>query len=562
VTYHKSNIKARQQPEAAPDTISILELSRGIQYNHLTFGIGSAQLNTTFDYNQANGRFSMSYVTGTHSLKLGLSALHGVENNVNITIPNDMQYQFFSGVPVSLTQFATPGNDKNTLGLNLGLFAQDRWTVRKVTLSLGVRFDYLNAFVPAQTRPGGQFVDTFQFGRIKNVPNWKDLNPRLGMAYDLMGNGRTALKVSLGRYVTAQATSIAKAVNPANAIVTQASRTWTDANRNFVPDCNLHNIAANGECGALSDSGFGTIRVLTRYDADVLQGFGVREYNWQTTASIQHELRPGWSAELGYFRTFFGNFLVTDNLLITPADYDPYSIAAPADPRLPGGGGNRIAGLYDINPAKFGRSDLLITSAKKYGDQKEIYNGVDLRVNGRVGGSTVLGGGLSVGRPATDNCFVVDSPQQARSGFCNVTPPWSAGTEFKFNGSYQLPFDSQVSWVFQNLPGIAKSANYSASNSEIAPSLGRSLAAGTDGRVTIDILPPQSQFEERQMQIDLRFTKIVPVGKGRIRGWVDLYNVFNANTVLGVVGRLGPTWLLPTSVLGGRLVKFGGQLDF
>ena len=574
-TYHNSNVKPAQQPEASPDTISILELSRFFQYNHYVYfgpyAVGPGALADILEYNQFNQRFSMSYVTGTHSLKVGVTAFQGVENNQNIQIPNDVQYQFFFGGPVGLTQFATPGNDRNSV-LNLGIFAQDRWTVNRLTLNLGVRFDYLNGTVPAQTRLGGQFVDTFSIEQIDNVPNWKDVAPRLGVAYDLMGDGRTALKASLGRYVTAQGTGIAQAVNPANAIVTFANRTWTDVNMDFVPDCDLQSFAVNGECGALSDSGFGTPRVATRYDPDLLEGFGVREYNWQTTASIQHELRPGWSVEATYFRTSFGNFTVTDNLLVTPEDYDPYSITVPGDPRLPGGGGNQLTGLYDINPAKFGQVDLFVTSAENFGDQTEVYNGVDVSFDGRVGDGTLLAGGVSVGRTVSDNCFAVDSPEQARPGFCTFTPPWSTGAEFKFNGSYQLPLDTQIAWVLQYLPGIGRQANYSAGNAEIAPSLGRDLAAGPNARATVQLMPAtacdffggcrSTEHEARQTQLDLRFTKIFRTGQGRIKGWVDIYNVFNANTVLSAVGQFGPSYLLPSAILGGRLVKFGGQFDW
>ena len=75
-------------------------------------------------------------------------------------------------------------------------------------------------------------------------------------------------------------------------------------------------------------------------------------------------------------------------------------------------------------------------------------------------------------------------------------------------------------------------------------------------------MPPQSQFEKRQTQLDLRLTKNFTAGRGHFRAWVDLYNVTNANTILGVNSQYGLAWLAPTIVLGGRLLKFGGQIDF
>src|SRR5437667_9133212 len=67
-----------------------------------------------------------------------------------------------------------------------------------------------------------------------------------------------------------------------------------------------------------------------------------------------HDALPisGWSITGGYYRNWFGNFLVTDNTLVTPADYDPYCVTAPTDSRLPNGGGYQVCGLYDIKPVK------------------------------------------------------------------------------------------------------------------------------------------------------------------------------------------------------------------
>jgi hypothetical protein len=559
---HPSPEYSRAQPGMPASAIGIFEISQGIYYNTRVTGIGGAAESDVNVRDNMDGRFAASYITGTHSVKVGVSMYHGIDNYYNVRIPHDISYTFNNGAPVSLTQWATPSTNLQTVNM-LGLYAQDQWTVKRLTLNLGLRFDYLNAYVPAQTRPAGQFVQELRVARVDNVPNWKDINPRLGVAYDLRGDGRTAVKASLGRYVTSLGTGTARMVNPANAIVQSSSRTWDDSIiRNFVPDCDLRDSALNNECGAGSDAAFGTVRVTQTLDPALLDGFAVREYQWQGSVGIGHELRPGWATDVTYHRTQFGNFQVTDNLLVGPQDYDPYSFLAPVDPRLPGGGGYLVSGLYDVKLAKFGQSQRFITSADKFGDQKEFYNGVAVNVTGRVGEHARLGGGINVGQVTTDRCFVVDSPEEARPGFCRVQPPWSAGTDVKFNGSYQLPLASTVSWVFQNLPGTTRTATYSASNAEIALSLGRDLSSGPTGRVNVAIIRPESLYEKRQSQLDLRFTKLFKVRGGRVRGWVDLYNVTNANTILGVNGQYGTSWLAPTVILGGRLLKFGTQIDF
>lgn len=102
--------------------------------------------------------------------------------------------------------------------------------------------------------------------------------------------------------------------------------------------------------------------------------------------------------------------------------------------------------------------------------------------------------------------------------------------------------------TYQNLAGPAITATYVATNAEIAPSLGRNLAVGAGGTALIELIPQKSQYEERINQIDLRFNKIVRVGRTRIEGMLDIYNLLNADTVLGIVPRYGPNWLRPSQM--------------
>jgi hypothetical protein len=388
---------------------------------------------------------------------------------------------------------------------------------------------------------------------VDSVPNWKDLSPRLGVAYDLFGNGRTAIKASAGRYMALE--SPASANDPAAAMVTSATRTWTDANRDYVPQ--------ESELGALSNANFGKTVINTRWDPEELVGWGKRGYNWQTSAAVQQELWPGVALNVGYFRTWFGNFRVTDNLLVTPADYSPFCITSPVDSRLPGGGGQQICGLYDIDPSKFGLvSNLVTAGAGKYGKETEIYNGVDVTVDARFGKGGLFSGGMSRGATVADKCNVtVDSPQHY---LCKTRV---SENQVKFSGAYPLPWSLQVSGTYQNLPGYPITASYVATNAAIAPSLGRNLgacrgAATCNATVTVPLIEPGTRFEDRINQVDARLTKTLRLGRTRIQGMFDVYNVFNANSIVLENVNYGSAWLQPNQILGGRLVKFGFQLDY
>jgi hypothetical protein len=554
-------------PGVPEGNISVSESTTG-------FGFRSATGGTFYGFNrnnQYNYRASGSYVTGTHALKVGLFFMNGWGYVTN-EVPGDMKFTFTRGAPSSLTEYATPIAFRERLKADLGLYAQDQWTMKRLTLNLGVRYDYVNAYVPAQHLDAGRFVPARDFAEVPNVPNYKDLSPRLGVSYNLFGTGRTAVKATFGRYVTGiMASTLARAANPVQASVNSATRTWGDSNGNFVPDCDFTNPQPNGECtGRLSDLGFGGVRILTNYDSEVINGMGTRGYNWESSASIQHELLSGVSLNGGYYRRWYGNFMVTQNLAVNANSFDKYCAIAPVDPRLPGGGGNQICGFYDVTPTLFGQNNNLITASKKFGKQEDVYDGVDFSIAARLPRGVLLSAGVNKGRSRTDNCFAQDLPNLSivsttgvvsprNESFCDVRPPFLSSV--KLYGVYPLPiWDIQTSMTFQGSPGpmILAAATYT--NAQISAFLGRPNSTG--GNVLLDLVPPGTMYGDRIYQTDFRLSKSVRLGRTRTMATMDIFNLFNGNAVASVNNRFGPTWLQPVSILNGRLIKFGVQVDF
>lgn len=545
------------------DDRAILELSQGIQYG--SFGLcltcQSAYQDTPSAQRIAGG--SLSYVTGSHSFKTGVGFMNafqqaGGEPNFPDT------YFFFFQRPVAIYSFASPHAQRTEMDMVLEMFAQDSWTLDQLTLNLGVRYDSMRGSSPAQTRPGGFYLGETFFAEQKDTPNWKSIHPRLGASYDVFGTGRTAVKASLGRYElsTNYDLSFARASSPMGALTTQTTRDWFDADGDFVPDCDLKNGAANGECGIWADQNFGSTRPVTQFSDDVREGWNVSPYLWQSQLSLQHELAQNVSLTVGYYRTWYGNKTTNDNTAVTAADFDPYCITVPTDARLPSGGGGEACGFFDVSFEKRGQ----VSNLNVHVDRTQVYNGFDILLNARLPQGAILFGGLNTGQTVTDNCPSPDAP----AAWCKRTMPWHGDTAFKMSGMYPIPWqDIQAAFTYQNLPGSAQGTSASIANAAIAPSLGRNLsscAAPTGpcrSRATLTIIEPLTQFEDRQHQLDLRFSKVfVLAGTARLQGNFDFYNVTNASDVLTMTTRLGPSYFNARSIMPGRLMKVGGQLSW
>jgi hypothetical protein len=163
-------------------------------------------------------------------------------------------------------------------------------------------------------------------------------------------------------------------------------------------------------------------------------------------------------------------------------------------------------------------------------------------------------------------------PHPKTGAYCNIQASWGDSTQFKLNGVLPLPWDFQVSGVFQNLPGTADVINRATAtcalticgtytNAQIAPSLGRNLSAGATTTVSVPIVPPRTLYEDRLSQLDFRVTKIFKVRQTRLKANVDLYNALNSSAVTGVSGTY-PAFLIPATIMQARFVRFSGQFDF
>jgi Carboxypeptidase regulatory-like domain len=521
---------------------------------------------------------ALSYVTGSHSAKVGFYNVTAQRTSWVQDNASHLTYQFNNGVPNQLTQRATPLYRAERQKLDLGIYVQDKWTVRRLTLSGGFRFDTFQSYFPEQTLAPGPLVPNRSVTFPKtDMANWKDIVPRFGTVYDVRGNGKTALKMSINKYVTAQGLqgTYGDTANPVNRMANIVSRSWIDTDRDFVPDCDLTNVLVQdfrptgGDlCGTVSDTNFGRQTLSLSYDPDVLNGWGSRPYQWEFSTSVQHELQPRLSIDVGYFRRWFGNFGITDNLNLRPADYGSFSVTAPIDPRLPDGGGYTTTGFYNLNPDKVAVApNNYFTFAKNYGKQTEHWNGVDVTLNWRLPASMTIQGGVSTGQRDLNTCDVVDDLPEAAvltTPYCHQKENFL--TDGKLVWTYTIPkVDVSVSGLFYSRPGPQLSANQVIPNSVVRESLGRDLSANAQN-VTVNLVQPGAVFGERRNQLDLRVTKPFMIDSLRLGASFELYNAFNANTVLTESTTYRDAslsgWRIPTGIMPPRFIKLSLQMDF
>ncbi len=521
---------------------------------------------------------ALSYVTGSHNVKVGVQYNWGPYVNTRETNA-DLQQVYLNGVPNQVTIYNTPLRYKDTLKADVGIFAQDSWSLNRLTINTGLRWEYLSHEVSAATSGAGRFVGERNFDAIP-MPTWKDFAPRVGVVYDLFGNSKTALKASFNRYNESRTTFFANRYNPL--AIASANLSWTDLNGNDIADgptgCTY--LTAGCEMNfAQMPANFGVAR-LANVDDDYQ-----RTYNLEYTGGIQHELFPRVSVSATGYRRTFHDLLVRDNLLRTFDDYRSVDVVSPLD--------GEVFKAYTVaTTAQLARVQDFDTNAGS--DRDQTYTGFDLTFNARLPRGGTVFGGYTMERTLRVTCDEPDNPNNLR--FCDDGEndiPFQK--QFKFAGTYPLIWGIQVSASFQSLNGRA-TGGYTTLNNKIAGpgygDVGSPVGTGwfitpatryaanctgpcrpgelvipgmTEASVTLPLVPGGTEFFDRINQLDFSLAKWFSLGAGRrVQLQADLFNAMNSNPVLGVrsVNFGTATYNQVNGILNPRIMRLGVQFKW
>ncbi|MBI2834366.1 MAG: TonB-dependent receptor [Acidobacteria bacterium] len=489
---------------------------------------------------------SVSYVTGDHALKVGAQWGWGSQSQAVVGKNGDIVQQYRNGVPDSVVATNSPTAGLKTEMRNLGLYAQDSWRLDRLTLNPGVRFDYHTNQFPEQKVAAGRFTPARSFPAQSHVIDFKDVSPRLGVAFDLFGDGKTAIKASFGKYPFLETTVTALQFNPL--VLSTDTRTWRDLNGD--------DIAQDNELGPSTNNRFG-LRADINPDPNLK-----RVYSLLESVSIQRELAPGVGLLVSYNRRDYRNLMWINNVAVP---FTAYTLVTIPDPR----GNGQTLPVYNLLPAYRGLLNGVVSNSD---ENKRMYDGVDATLSARFSKGTVTVA-TSTGRLRTVTCEAaapvvgvsqigvaagVAEPNALR--FCDQRqyhiPFLTSG---RIVWTYDLPYRLTFSGVFQSTPGGTggipdKTTIYSVGRN-IVPTL-------TQATVNVALSEPGSQYYPRLNQLDIAAGRRFQVRHVQFEPKIEVFNVLNANPILSEITTFGPALGRPLEVLPPRVLRISANVKF
>jgi hypothetical protein len=522
----------------------------------------------------------VSYVTGTHNIKVGYTHEIGPDYRMDNEHNGDLQLNFNQGRPSTVTVYNTPLNAPGIVEYDAAFFAQDSWTFRRLTFNPGLRVEWFAAGMEETSAAAGRFAPARFFPAQHGLIRWgPDYAPRLAAVHDLFGDGRTALKTSFSKYHRQYDADPFLAY--ANAGVRQENRNWFDCALNaagnacsgVVLPTNNDGIAQDNEIGPSPSGGNFAQR------SGALPGDLRRQYNLEYTAGVQRQVRSGLAVSGLFIKREVRNIQMTDRTFITLADYTPFQVRMPAisDPAVAAVlDPNEMITVYNLNQAKNAvyAQGLVDRSSQQ---NRSFYTGVEASFSARMAGNGTLFGSWTTERNISVFCESDDNPNGVTTNasgaaitdlfqgrtvpeggrFCdqrNFHMPFLH--EFKLAGSYLLRYGIDVGAVLQSYPGLERVITWQPA-ANLFPNGQRTQAQ------TIVLNEPGSLFGERWNQLDVNIKKNIRYGNNKVHTFqLDVFNVFNSNPIRTMTDTVGTSLGQVTAILPGRFPRIAYQFKW
>lgn len=510
-----------QQPEVKPGDIARFD----VVTNTFSVAQGTYGGRPAFPRYYLHG--SASYVAGAHELKVGYQHNRQwtwSDSYSTSHYPAGLRAVFRNGAPDSVNTYNTPTVTANYT-LDQAVYIQDKWKAsRNVTMNVGVRLQKTNGWIPAGCQQATLFIAAQCFDRVEDVPNWFNASPRFGLVYDVFGDGRTALKFSANRYYLTNGVAHTSRVNPRR--VVSDTRSWTDRNHDEIPQLD--------ELGPSTGFNLGT---TNRYRPDVR-----RPYANEITIELERQLPGDIVVSAAYTHRATKDEIGSRNLAVPRNSYIPLEV-------VERNSGERVT-VYNLAPPLRGKFDFLFDNAPELDSD---FNGFDLTFNKRMSNQWMVMGGLSLGRNVGDIFGTADlnNPNNTfRRGVIEFDVPVS----FKASVAYELPYAILLSGNVQHFTGFPE---------EDTVVVGSNTVALTQVSQSLNVAPrgthrlPDVNVGDFAVKRVFRFRSGVSAEPA-----MELFNVTNANTVQGRITTLGPAYHRATSIMRGRMLRFGVNVKF
>jgi hypothetical protein len=379
---------------------------------------------------------------------------------------------------------------------------------------------------------------------IDDLPTFNTLSPRVGVAYDLRGNGKTAIKAAWGRYAAQEAASWPSQFN--RLALTSEVRTWIDGNGD--------DIAQDAEIGPPINPNFGLPSDPRNVDPDIK-----RPHNHSFNLNVDHEVMPRVALSGGYYYRIYRNDRITDDLNTRPEDW----LSAPITNAQTG----LTSTVFYLPIAMRGQP---VNSIIRNSDNWRNYHGFDLNMTARFREGAVVLTGIQLGKNTKYSCDQenLNGANHFLSASTSVGGPWCDQTQlpndrpfdktFKLSAIYPLPLNIQVSGVFQSNPGVSRILTGT------VPAVTLPTPGYFPGSAVafVPFVPEGVEWTERINQVDLKFNGRIDAAKMRIDPELAIYNVFNADPVLYYNDIIGPTLGAYQKIMQGRLIRFGVRIAY